>query len=76
MFENLENNIYYEFFPNKKELEKIEERKKIEESEVKLIDDLFNNTTNNSSNNIDNTTNNTNNTNNSSNNIDNTNNKI
>uniref|UniRef100_A0A6C0IHS4 Uncharacterized protein n=1 Tax=viral metagenome TaxID=1070528 RepID=A0A6C0IHS4_9ZZZZ len=54
MFENLENNVYYDFVPNKKELEKLEERKKIQESEVKLIDDLFNQNNNNDNNNIDN----------------------
>jgi len=49
MFENLESNIYDDlqfkddkFIPNKKELEMLEERKKIEESEDKLINDLFN----------------------------------
>ena len=60
MFENLENNIYDDFqfsdnkfVPNKKELEKLEERKKIEEAEEKLIDDLFN-CDNNVDNNVDN----------------------
>jgi hypothetical protein len=49
MFENLESNLYDDlqskddkFIPNKKELEMLEERKKIEESEDKLINDLFN----------------------------------
>jgi len=70
MFENLENNIYdiydddfqisdNKFIPNKKELEQLEERKKIEESEDKLIDDLFNHTKKlNESNVIDNCNNN------------------
>jgi hypothetical protein len=65
MFENLENNIYddlqiYEnkFVPNKKELEKLEERKKIEESEDKLIEELFNRNDNDNNDNNDNPTNN------------------